>query len=181
MTRSHMPTGGEELASRLRPTPTNDNDSRNQLLLSTSAEDLNPASPPYASTSTLNRQRKPDGLYASYPPSPPYRSQTSLKMQAMVSPGDRDEKDHAVDLNDDSGSSSHYHNKGPSVHYGEGITTPGYHYDHTRPPSLAPTDDEGSDSEDYNWSDEGDLDEHEAKLQQKMGFKPKRKGWGFKR
>jgi hypothetical protein len=173
-----MPTEGEELASRL-----NNNDSRNELLLSTSAEDLNPASPPYASTSTLNRQRKPDGLYADYPPSPPYRSQTSLKMQHMGSLGDRDEKDRIVDLNDDDdgASSSNYHNKGPSVHYKEGMTTPGYHYDHTRPPSLAPTDDEGSDSEDYDWSDEGDLGEQEAKFEQRMGFKQKRKGWGFKR
>ena len=36
-------------------------------------------------------------------------------------------------------------------------------------------------SEDYDWSDEEDLVDEEAKFEKKMGVKTKREGWGFKR
>ncbi|KDR83508.1 hypothetical protein GALMADRAFT_55000 [Galerina marginata CBS 339.88] len=47
------------------------------------------------------------------------------------------------------------------------------------PPSIAGTDDE--DSEDYDWSDEDDLVDQEAKFGKQMGKKTTRKGWGIKR
>ncbi|KAJ3503863.1 hypothetical protein NLJ89_g8241 [Agrocybe chaxingu] len=49
----------------------------------------------------------------------------------------------------------------------------------SRASSIAATDDE--DSEDYDWSDEEDLVDEEAKFEKHMGKKTKREGWGFKR
>ncbi|KAF9057504.1 hypothetical protein BJ165DRAFT_1397760 [Panaeolus papilionaceus] len=40
---------------------------------------------------------------------------------------------------------------------------------------------EDDDSEDYDWSDEEDLVDEEAKFTKKMGVKAKREGWGLKR
>ena len=169
---SHMPDGNK--ASAGRSNGRNDH----QLFLSTSTEEL--TSPPYASTSTLNRQvvntrnAAQDALYANYPPSPPYRSQTSL-----MHPLDTKGAHYPLDEKEDSPSSQQ--NKGPNVHYtANSAATPAYHFEPSRPPSLAPTDDD-SDPDDYNWSDEGDLEEEETKFEAKMGIKQKRKGWGFKR
>lgn len=48
-------------------------------------------------------------------------------------------------------------------------------------PSAAGTDDEYEEDSDYDWSGEEDLVDEEAKFEEQMGKKPKRKGWGFKR
>ncbi|KAH9482890.1 Mechanosensitive ion channel protein Msy1 [Psilocybe cubensis] len=48
----------------------------------------------------------------------------------------------------------------------------------SRASSIAGTDD---DSEDYDWSDEEDLVDEEAKYSKQMGSKPPRRGWGFRR
>lgn len=51
--------------------------------------------------------------------------------------------------------------------------------DNSRPSSVAGTDDEESD--DYDWSDEEDLVDEEAKFEQKMGKPDKRERHCFKR
>jgi hypothetical protein len=80
----------------------------------------------------------------------------------------------------------------PTVHYPVDVKrAPSIHEPHpglprfetmttSRASSIAGTDDE-DDGEDYDWSGEDDLVDEEAKFEQKMGIKQKRKGWGFKR
>jgi len=46
--------------------------------------------------------------------------------------------------------------------------------------SIADTDD-GEDDEDYDWSTDEDLIDQEAKFEQQMGMKKRRKGWGPRR
>ena len=48
-------------------------------------------------------------------------------------------------------------------------------------PSAAGTDEEYEEDSDYDWSGEEDLVDEEAKFEEQMGKKAKRKGWGFKR
>jgi hypothetical protein len=71
-----------------------------------------------------------------------------------------------------------------SVHYPVDIVVPPHDHDRHSPPqsvasSVAGTDDE--DDEEYDWSDEEDLVDQEAKFEERMGNAPKRTGWGFKR
>lgn len=50
------------------------------------------------------------------------------------------------------------------------------------PPSAATTDDEGDEEDEfYDWSDEDDLVDEEAKFESKMGATTKKKTWGPKR
>ena len=51
----------------------------------------------------------------------------------------------------------------------------------SRAPSLAGTDDENDGDEDYDWSDQEDLIDEEARFEKQMGVKVVRKGWGFRR
>ena len=73
----------------------------------------------------------------------------------------------------------------PRVQFPEGLTKspPTMPYTHSRQNSDAmasiATDDD--DSEDYDWSDEDDLVDEEAKFRGQMGQKAKKSGWGFKR
>ncbi|KAJ7579082.1 Mechanosensitive ion channel-domain-containing protein [Mycena floridula] len=73
----------------------------------------------------------------------------------------------------------------PSIHYDQAVNAAPTNYHPTgfdtpsRPASLAGTDDELED--DFDWSGEEDLVDEEAKFEQRMGIKQKRKGWGFKR
>jgi hypothetical protein len=77
----------------------------------------------------------------------------------------------------------------PKVHYNDNVgPAPSYHgrNDSTdmfqsRASSVAGTDDEYDDDEDYDWSGEEDLVDEEAKFEERMGVKPKKKGWGPKR
>ncbi|KAF8211527.1 Mechanosensitive ion channel-domain-containing protein [Mycena galopus ATCC 62051] len=72
-----------------------------------------------------------------------------------------------------------------SVHYPADIvppphiTDPDHHSVHSAPSSVAGTDDEGE--EEYDWSDEDDLVDQEAKFEERMGNAPKKTGWSFKR
>ncbi|KAF9036045.1 hypothetical protein BDZ89DRAFT_1061875 [Hymenopellis radicata] len=140
--------------------------------LSTSQEELHPASPPYrpeASTSNLDQTLfvQPQDV-DQYPPSPAYRSQVNMGEDIVeIGCGPRDER------------------QKPSVHYPEQVKTPTFvgHYDEptsSRPASLAGTDDEYGD-DNYDWSGEEDLGEEEAKFEQQMGVKQKEKRWTFKR
>ncbi|KAI0069128.1 hypothetical protein BV25DRAFT_1818080 [Artomyces pyxidatus] len=52
---------------------------------------------------------------------------------------------------------------------------------HSRASSIAGTDDEEDESEDYDWSAEEDLVDEQAKYQQKMGITQRRTGLGFRR
>lgn len=68
-----------------------------------------------------------------------------------------------------------------SVHYPAGIAqTPVEHQEllHSAASSLAGTDDE---EEEYDWSDEEDLVDAEAKFEEHIGGPKKNTGWGFKR
>jgi hypothetical protein len=74
----------------------------------------------------------------------------------------------------------------PSVHYSENIKPLQYgavrqesDLMSSKASSAAGHDDE--DSEDYDWSGEGDLVDEEAKFEKKMGVKPKARGWGPRR
>ncbi|KAJ7667633.1 Mechanosensitive ion channel-domain-containing protein [Mycena polygramma] len=76
--------------------------------------------------------------------------------------------------------------KAATVHYPDDIIVPPLHgpQDHASVPhsaasSIAGTDDE--DDGDYDWSDEEDLVDQEAKFEERMGTAPKNTGWGFKR
>ncbi|KAJ7067872.1 hypothetical protein C8F01DRAFT_978575 [Mycena amicta] len=68
-----------------------------------------------------------------------------------------------------------------AVHYEETALPPHIHEpdNHSVPSSLAATDDE--DDGDYNWSDEDDLVDEEAKFVKKTGAPQKKTGWGLKR
>ena len=107
---------------------------------------------------------------------PPYRSRTNL--------GEGDEKPANSPASGDGLLDEKVPQKG--VHYPSDLETPTIH----RPaiirvdsdaPSVAGTDDEFEEDSDYDWSGEEDLVDEEAKFEEHMGKKPKRKGWGSKR
>ncbi|KAJ7937414.1 hypothetical protein B0H13DRAFT_1945860 [Mycena leptocephala] len=121
-----------------------------------SANDL--ASPPY------KRQSSRPNLLADLNPSP----SPSYRSAFMVSTPELPEKG----------------KNRASVHYPVDIVVPPHDHDRHSPPqsvasSVAGTDDE--DDEEYDWSDEEDLVDQEAKFEERMGNAPKRTGWGFKR
>ncbi|KAJ7688349.1 Mechanosensitive ion channel-domain-containing protein [Mycena rosella] len=70
-----------------------------------------------------------------------------------------------------------------SVHYPADVYVDHEHEHHSASHSAASsvvgTDDEGD--ADYDWSDEEDLVDEEAKFEERMGSHKKRSGWGFKR
>lgn len=72
-----------------------------------------------------------------------------------------------------------------SVHYAADMQDEHHEHEHNHSApqsvasSIAGTDDEGDG--DYDWSDEEDLVDEEAKFEQRMGNAPKKSGWGFKR
>ena len=107
---------------------------------------------------------------------PPYRSRINL--------GGRDEKTADIPMPEDKVVDEKAPLKG--VHYPSDLASLPVH----RPaiirvdsdaPSAAGTDDEYEEDSDYDWSGEEDLVDEEAKFEEQMGKKPKRKGWGFKR
>ncbi|KAF7301275.1 EF-hand domain-containing protein [Mycena indigotica] len=125
-----------------------------------STDDLPLLSPPYKShasrTNLLSgRDRTPS-------PSPSYRT------SYMPSP--------SGDSTDEKGKAK------ATVHYPDDIAVPPQIHDpedhHSLLSSAAGTDDE--DDDDYNWSDEEDLVDEEAKFENKIGTK-KKTGWGPKR
>jgi hypothetical protein len=74
----------------------------------------------------------------------------------------------------------------PSVHYPSPlIDTPAIHLppsrEPSRPPSLAGTDEEDFEDEDYDWSGEEDLVDQEAKFEERITGEKRLKPWGFKR
>ncbi|KAF5370064.1 hypothetical protein D9758_001387 [Tetrapyrgos nigripes] len=104
----------------------------------------------------------PHGPY-SYPPSPAYRSRVDMTEETL-----------------EGGKSAPVDSK-PKVHYPEHVQQPEPTYrTHLDNVSLAGTDDDEDDS-DYNWSDEEDLVDQEAKFEEKFGVKRKSQGWGLKR
>ncbi|KAJ6567253.1 Mechanosensitive ion channel-domain-containing protein [Mycena vulgaris] len=123
-----------------------------------------PASPPYK-----RQPSRPNLIPDSHPsPSPSYRS-------ALIMPGTGE-----PELSDEKGKNK------ASVHY----TTSVHEHDrdhehehqsapHSVASSIAGTDDEAE--ADYDWSDEEDLVDEEAKFEERMGTPKKRTGWGFKR
>jgi hypothetical protein len=107
---------------------------------------------------------------------PPYRSRVNLS--------ERDEKPADIPMPEDKVVGGKAPLKG--VHYPSGLASLPVH----RPaiirvdsdaPSVAGTDDEYEEDSDYDWSGEEDLVDEEAKFEEHMGVKPKRKGWSFKR
>ena len=107
---------------------------------------------------------------------PPYRSRINL--------GEGDEKPSDSPMPEDRAVDEKAPLKG--VHYPSDLNSPPVH----RPaiirvdsdaPSVAGTDDEYEEDSDYDWSGEEDLVDEEAKFEEQMGKKAKRKGWGFKR
>ncbi|KAF5388099.1 hypothetical protein D9615_000037 [Tricholomella constricta] len=145
-------------------------------LLSTSTEELTISSPPYrliASTSNLHEELQSPAYYA-----PVKVPDMSNEKKATVT----DELESPLSDLDTTKSR-------PTVHYVDGQNrtippAPGYTRTDSadalssRASSIA-TDDE--DSEDYDWSGEEDLVDEEAKFEERMGIKAKRKGWGIKR
>lgn len=112
---------------------------------------------------------------------PPYKSRSRVDLV--------DEKDHRMGSGEDEKAAM---NK-PSVHYPDNLShgpTPAYTVKPVRvdsggalsskAPSLAGTDDE-EEEEDYDWSDEEDLVDEEAKFEKKMGVKQKPRGWSCTR
>ena len=74
----------------------------------------------------------------------------------------------------------------PSVHYPSPlIDTPAINLppsrEPSRPPSLAGTDEEDFEDEDYDWSGEEDLVDQEAKFEERITGEKRLKPWGFKR
>ena len=78
----------------------------------------------------------------------------------------------------------HEKNVNPRIHFPEGLeNSPPYPYsrqdsDATGSLSIVTDDD---DPDHYDWSDEEDLVDEEAKFRGQMGPKAKKSGWGFKR
>jgi hypothetical protein len=72
----------------------------------------------------------------------------------------------------------------PSVHYTtpliDSINLPPSR-EPSRPPSLAGTDEEDFEDEDYDWSGEEDLVDQEAKFEERITGEKRLKPWGFKR
>ncbi|KAJ7755678.1 Mechanosensitive ion channel-domain-containing protein [Mycena maculata] len=134
-------------------------DSDSQLALRSEApRSDSPTSPPYKP-----QRSRPNLIPDSNPsPSPSYRS-TTFMLGAV-----EDEKGKTR----------------ASVHYPADISAPDHpeHDHHSAPHSAASsvvgTDDE---DEDYDWSDEEDLVDEEAKFEERMGNPHKKSGWGFKR
>ena len=85
---------------------------------------------------------------------------------------------------DESSGSSPLERKQPTVHYPEEVKAPPATYFpeemHSRPVSIAATDDEYGD-DNYDWSGEEDLNDEEAKFEERMGVKQKDKRWTFQR
>ncbi|KAJ6543841.1 Mechanosensitive ion channel-domain-containing protein [Mycena capillaripes] len=84
----------------------------------------------------------------------------------------------AVDLPNEKGKNR------ASVHYPVDIVVPPHDADHHSVPQSAASSIAGTDDEDdgeYDWSDEEDLVDQEAKFEERMGNGPKKTGWGFKR
>ncbi|KAJ7477111.1 Mechanosensitive ion channel-domain-containing protein [Mycena galericulata] len=123
-----------------------------------------PASPPYkrqASRPNLNPDSHPS-------PSPSYRS---AFMPGSVASVEADEKGKTK--------------ASASVHYPANMARVPDHVEHdhhslpqSAASSVAGTDDEGD--ADYDWSDEEDLVDEEAKFEEHMGNTQKKSGWGFK-
>lgn len=158
--------------------PPKDHDPRhfrpNDLLVSNEDVDEALPTPPY--------KRYPTSIQdEAEAQSPPYKSRSRVDLV--------DEKDRRMGSNEDEKATS---NK-PTVHYPDELAhgpAPAYA---TKPlrldsgdglsskaPSLAGTDDE-DEEEDYNWSDEDDLVDEEAKFEKKMGVSQKARGWGCMR
>ena len=131
-------------------------------------------------------------------PTPPYQrvpstSQVLLESYPEQSPAYRSRSN--VDLSaPDMSSESHIDEKHPddspkgkqaAVHYVDELDDPPrtHRFDtipQSRASSIAGTDEEDSEDE-YDWSGEEDLVDEEAKFEQAMGVKKKKKGWGFSR
>ena len=140
----------------------------------TSTEEVRDSQPPTYHRVATSSQVALDSRSFAELETPPYRSRVNL--------GERDEKstDNPVMPEDE---------KAPlkAVHYPSDLgPPPGLH----RPvitridsdaPSVAGTDEENEEDSDYDWSDEEDLVEEEAKFEERMGKKQKPKGWGPRR
>ncbi|EIW82487.1 hypothetical protein CONPUDRAFT_54256 [Coniophora puteana RWD-64-598 SS2] len=73
----------------------------------------------------------------------------------------------------------------PTVHYPDqlaGDPSPGLYFNsppaHSRAPSLAGTDDEDFEQDDFDWSGDEELEEEEAKFEKRAGVKVYRRRWG---
>ena len=107
---------------------------------------------------------------------PPYRSRTNLGEAGERTADNFMPEDRAID------------EKAPlkGVHYPSDLNPPPVHYPaiirvDSDAHSVAGTDEENEEDSDYDWSGEEDLVDEEAKFEEQMGKKPKRKGWGPKR
>ncbi|KAI0052559.1 hypothetical protein FA95DRAFT_1579888 [Auriscalpium vulgare] len=124
-------------------------------------------SPPYktvASSSNLVLEAYPSQT-------PPYRSNVDLTVMDEKKDTEREPED----------------TRRPTVHYPQDIEEPPRDASpsrmpmHSRQSSFAFSDDEGDESEDYDWSAEEDLVDEEAKFSQKMGVASRGTGWSFRR
>ncbi|KAJ7499303.1 Mechanosensitive ion channel-domain-containing protein [Mycena latifolia] len=164
-TRRPAPTSidiGPSHHNRFREEPSSEDGQLSFLSAPHLSTDELPASPPYKrqpSRSNLLSDLNPS-------PSPSYRS---AFMPGDPSPPDEKGKTKAsvhyeADVHDD-----HAHD-----HEHDNHSVP-----HSAASSVAGTDDE--EHADYDWSDEDDLVDQEAKFEERMGSTKKRSGWGFKR
>ncbi|EGO01583.1 hypothetical protein SERLA73DRAFT_85328 [Serpula lacrymans var. lacrymans S7.3] len=99
--------------------------------------------------------------------------------------GDYNEKRRSRQLDAENNKSS---NQKPTVHYPDDINdepAPSYFNSppklESRTSSVAGTDDEEEDGDDFDWSGEEDLVEQEANFEKQMGVKLKPRGWGIAR
>jgi hypothetical protein len=109
--------------------------------------------------------------------SPAYRSTATLARMPPATQADTDvdRKPSAVHYPSDVKQAPDDHHTGHALPHVDSRAS-------SRPPSVAGTDDEGSDEDDYDWSGEEDLVDEAAKFEQKIGnAKAKRKRWGFRK
>ncbi|KAJ7781634.1 Mechanosensitive ion channel-domain-containing protein [Mycena metata] len=154
-----VPPGTLDIASNNHHRFVQEPSQDDQQFFSTPPSPDHPASPPY------KPQASRTDLRADQPsPSPSYRS------AFMSDPAPADEKGKHK-------ASVHYP-VNVDIPLGTGLT---HDHDHSIPQSAASSVVGTDDEEDYDWSDEEDLVDEEAKFEKRMGNAPKRTGWGFKR
>ncbi|KAH8830586.1 Mechanosensitive ion channel-domain-containing protein [Flagelloscypha sp. PMI_526] len=162
-------------------------------VLATSGEEIDVASPPYASPHDLRAIASSSRLdIATDLPSPAYASRLNLGETLMddnrKQTEELNEKAGIPSAGDDEKSSELEGNANPTlprVHYPEHVQQRSgdmYGGGHSRPASIATTDTEDDlDEENYDWSTDEDLVDQEAKFEEHIGGTKKKTGWGPKR
>ncbi|KAH7916809.1 Mechanosensitive ion channel-domain-containing protein [Hygrophoropsis aurantiaca] len=140
-------------------------------------------SPPYRPTPSTSQL----GLDQYSQNSPAYRSRINLMTDYETSRGAQEQPSASSSRRPSETDTNSKHQK-PTVHYPANVNTghtPTYFNSppkiESRASSIAGTDEEEDEEDDYDWSGDEDLVDEETKFEKQMGLKLKPQGWGVKR